>query len=131
MDQALQELAAASGKQQFQDYTLDRVQNDQEAYLSAGYSAAEAERISMSWLELPQLLQVKQLGQDLVALANAYSQSGDQASAQAALQMAMNMGQRYADAPANAVLISQLVGLAVEALALHATDPNTPYGADH
>jgi hypothetical protein len=127
MDQAVQELAAASGKQQFEDYTLDRVQDDQEAYLSAGYSAAEAERISLSWLELPQLGQVKQLGRDLVALANAYSQSGDQASAQAVLQMTMNMGQRYGDGPANAALISQLVGLAVERLALNAMDPNSPY----
>jgi hypothetical protein len=128
MDQAVQELAAASGKPQFQDYTLERVQDDQEAYLSAGHSAAEAERIAMDWLEVPQVGQVKQLGRDLVALANTYSQSGDQASAQAALQMTMNLGQRYGDAPANAALISQLTGMAVERLALNAMDPNSPYG---
>jgi tetratricopeptide (TPR) repeat protein len=129
IDQGVQELTAAAGKQQFQDYTLERIQDDEEAYLSAGYSAAEAERIAMSWLELPQLAQVKQLGRNLVALADAYSQSGDPASAQAALQMAMNMGQRYDDL-ASAALISQLVGMAVQRLALNAMDPNSPYGGN-
>ena len=127
-DQAVQELLAASGKQQLEDYTLERVQDDQEAYLSAGYSTAEAARIAMSWLELPQLSQVKQLGRDLVALASAYSQSGDPASAQAALQLGVTMGQRYADATANPALISQLMGMSVERLALNAMDPNSPYG---
>ena len=130
IDQGVQELAAASGKQQFQDYTLDRIQDDEEAYLSAGYSAAEAESISSDWITLPQLAQVKQLGQDLVDLANAYGQSGDQASAQAALQMAMNLGQRYGNASASATVISQLLGIVVERLALNAMDPNSPYGGN-
>ena len=47
IDQGVQELTAASGKR-LDDYTLDRMQDDEEAYLSAGYSAAEAERISDS-----------------------------------------------------------------------------------
>src|SRR5438309_7082169 len=59
IDQAVQELVAVSGKQQFQDYTLDRMQDDEEAYLAAGYSVAEARTIPVS---LPQLRQVKDLG---------------------------------------------------------------------
>src|SRR2546426_590888 len=86
-DQAVQELVAVSGKQQFKDYTLDRMQDDQEAYLAAGYSVAEARTIPVS---LPQLRQVKDLGLSLVDLAKSYRQSGDEASAQAALQMAAN-----------------------------------------
>ena len=129
MDQGVQELAAASGKK-LQDYTLDRILDDEEAYLSAGYSAAEAESISSEWITLPQLAPMKRLGQNLVDLANAYSQSGDQASAQAALQMAMNLGQRYADASASAALVSQLVGMAVERMALSAMDPNSPFGGN-
>jgi RNA polymerase sigma factor (sigma-70 family) len=126
-DQGIQELAAASGKG-FDDYTLARAQDDEEAYLSAGYSAAEAERISDAWLMLPALSQVKQLGVDLVDLAKAYSQSGDQSSAQAAFQMAMNVGQRYGDASTPEMLIDQLVGTAIEKIALSAMDPNSPYG---
>jgi hypothetical protein len=128
-DQGIQELTAAAGKG-FDDYTLGREQDDEEAYLSAGYSAAEAERIADSWLMLPQLAPLKQLGQDLVGLANAYSQAGDQASAQAALQMAMNLGQHYADTSASPTLIGPLVGLAIETIALKAMDPNSPYGSN-
>ena len=127
MDQGLQELAAAAGKG-FDDYTLARAQDDEEAYLSAGYTPAEAERISDSWLTLSSLSQVKQVGVDLVDLAKAYNQSGDPASAQAAFQMAMNLGQRYADASTDPMLISQLVGTAIEKIALTAMDPSSPFG---
>ena len=127
IDQGVQELAAASGKG-FDDYTLVRSQDDEEAYLSAGYSAAEAERISDSWLTLSQLSPVKQLGVDVVDLAKAYSQSGDQASAQAAFQMAMDLGQRYDNPSTDWTLISQLVGTAIQKIALSAMDPNSPYG---
>jgi RNA polymerase sigma factor (sigma-70 family) len=128
-DQGVQELAAASGKQ-FQDYTLDRVQDDEEAYLSAGYSAAEAGEIASFGLPVPQLAEIKQLGQDLVDLGNAYRQAGDGASAQAAWQMAANLGQRYDAASAGEAVISQFVGLAVERMALSAMDPNSPYGGN-
>src|SRR6185436_5872129 len=64
-DQAVQELIAASGKQHFQDYTRERMQDDEEAYLAAGYSAAESKTIPGSQLLLPQLKQVKMLGLNL------------------------------------------------------------------
>jgi hypothetical protein len=54
-DQAIQELAAASGKHQFQNYTLDRRQDDEEAYLAAGYPIAEAKVIASSQILLPRL----------------------------------------------------------------------------
>ena len=128
-DQAVQELVAASGKQQFQDYTLDRMQDDEEAYLAAGYSVAEAKTIPGSQLLLPQLRQVKDLGLSLVDLAKSYRQSGDEVSAQAALQMAANLGQRYRDTPGETE-VSWLVGMAVERIALSAMDPGSPYGSD-
>jgi len=126
IDQAVQELVAVSGKQQFQDYTLDRMQDDEEAYLAAGYSVAEARTIPVS---LPQLRQVKDLGLSLVDLAKSYRQSGDEASAQAALQMAANLGQRYKDTPGETE-VSWLTGMAVERIALSAMDPSGPYGSD-
>ena len=126
IDQAVQELVAVSGKQQFQDYTLDRMQDDEEAYLAAGYSVAEARTIPVS---LPQLRQVKDLGLSLVDLAKSYRQSGDEASAQAALQMAANLGQRYKDTPGETE-VSWLTGMAVERIALSAMDPSSPYGSD-
>jgi RNA polymerase sigma factor (sigma-70 family) len=84
IDQGVQELAAAAGKQ-MEDYTASRGQDDVEAYLAAGYSMAEAKQMAAMQLLLPQLAQFKQLGLDTVDLANAYRQAGDAASAQASL----------------------------------------------
>jgi len=127
-DQAVQEMAAAAGKQGFQDYTTDRLMDDREAYLEAGYSSVEAEISSATQLLLPQLLQIKELGLQLVDLSKSYQQAGDSDSAQAALQMAAGLGQRYAtEAPAEPE-ISQLVGMAVERIALGQMDPASFYG---
>ena len=127
IDQGIQEMTASAGKA-IDEYTSDQAQEAEEAYLSAGYSAAEAERIGDSWMELPQLYQVKHLGMDLVDLARAYSQAGDADSAQAALQMAMGIGQRYSDPSTDWTLISQLMGSAVQKIALTAMNPGSPYG---
>lgn len=127
-DQAVQELIAASGKQQFQDYTMDRMQDDEEAYLAAGYPMAEAKTIPAWQLLLPQLQQIKDLSLRMVDLASSYGQAGDQVSAQAALQMAANLGQRYGNADVGETEISRLVGMWVEHNALNAMDPNSPYG---
>ncbi len=61
--QGVQELiAACSGKGQFQDYTVSRWQDDEEVYVAAGYSLAEAKVIGSEQVELPQLAELKQLG---------------------------------------------------------------------
>jgi len=124
-DQAVQDLVAASGKQQFQDYSLDRIQDDEEAYRAAGYAVAQAKIVATSGLLLPQLAQMRDLGRNMVDLANSYRQGGDEASAQAALQMAVNLGRRYGEGAAGEMLISQLVGINVERIALGAMDPNS------
>jgi RNA polymerase sigma factor (sigma-70 family) len=128
-DQAVQELTAADGKQHFEDYTLERVQNDEDAYLAAGFSAAEAKTIPAQQLLLPQLAQMKDLSGYLVDLSKSYRAAGDAASAQAALQLAANLGQRYSNVGAGEAEISQLVGMAVERIALGNMDPTSAYGA--
>ncbi|MDB6055255.1 MAG: hypothetical protein JWN25_2778, partial [Verrucomicrobiales bacterium] len=110
-DLAVQELLAASGKKQFEDYTQARVQDDEEAYLSAGYSVAEAKTVSSMQLMLPQLQQIKQLGTEMLNMANAYKQSGDDRSAQTTLQMLANLGQRYANLAPGEAEVSQRWGL--------------------
>ncbi|MGA2747466.1 MAG: sigma-70 family RNA polymerase sigma factor [Verrucomicrobiota bacterium] len=127
-DQAIREMAAASGKAQFQDYSMERMQSDEEAYLGAGTSIVEAKQLAGSQLLLPQLGQLKQLGLDMVDLAQSYQQSGDTPSAQTALQMAVNLGQRYAAGSPGEPEISQLVGIALESIALKNMDPSAPYG---
>ncbi len=131
-DQAVQELSAATAKGQFQDYSMDFLQDAEDAYLAAGYSPAEAKTASAWQLLLPQLAELKQLNQHLVDLAASYRQSGDEPSAQLALQMGANLGLRYnqpGGSPGEA-LVSQLVGVAIERIALNAMDPSTPYGSD-
>jgi RNA polymerase sigma factor (sigma-70 family) len=127
-DQAIQEMAAASAKQGFQDYTTDRVMDDKEAYLAAGCSFSEAEVSAATQLMLPQLQQVRDLALDVVDLSKTYQQSGDADSAQAALQMAAALGQRYAAAEPAEAEVSQLVGIFIERQAFNAMDPSTPYG---
>ena len=126
-DQAVQELIAADGKPQFQDYRLDRLQDDEEAYLAAGYSVAEAKAIAFLSIALPDLRELRDLGQDMVGLANSYRQAGDEASALAALQMVANLGQQ---ASTGEYMIDQDLSRKVERNALRAMDPNSPYGGN-
>jgi hypothetical protein len=147
-DQALQELALASDKPQFEDYAQHRSAEDEQAYLAAGYSMAEAKAIAplqqaldfasrdreeidaifpLYQKQTAQFGQTKALCQNLVELAKSYQQSGDSASAQSALQMAATLGQRYSGLPGENGL-GRLVGGAAEVLALAHMAPDTPYG---
>ncbi len=149
-DQAVQELVAASGKQQFEDYSAQRVQDNEQAYLAAGYSVTEANAIAPLQQtmyfgassedeveatfapfqsQLTPLQQVKELYLDVVDLATSYKQAGDQASAQAALQIAVSLGQRYSNTSGEDGL-SRLVGIGAEIHALFGMDPNSPYGSN-
>jgi RNA polymerase sigma factor (sigma-70 family) len=128
-DQAVIELNAATAKPQFQDYSADFVQNDEEAWRAAGYSVAESKTAASMLLLLPHLGQIKELTQDIVSLANSYRQGGDEASAQMALQAGLDLGQRLDGSPGQC-LVSQLVGAAVQSISLRAMDPAAPYGQD-
>jgi hypothetical protein len=128
IDRAVQEITAATGKQQFQDYTMDFLQNAEEAYRSAGYSEAEAKSIAATQLLLPDLKELRDLGRQMVSLANSYRQSGDSASADTALQMDIGLGQRFGGYPGEP-LIDRLVGIAIERDALTTMDPNSSYGS--
>ena len=106
---------------------MDFLQNAEEAYRSAGYSEADAKSIAATQLLLPDLKELRDLGRQMVGLANSYRQSGDAASAEAALQMDIALGQRFGGSPGEP-LIDRLVGIAVERDALATMDPNSPLG---
>jgi RNA polymerase sigma factor (sigma-70 family) len=127
IDDGVKELSAASGKS-LDDYTISRAENDVEAFLAAGYSPAEAEEFGTSQLLLPQLAQLKNLTRQIYDLAGAYRQTGDVASSQAVLLMADTLGQQYASPAPGEPTITQLVGIAIENIALKGMDPNLPYG---
>jgi RNA polymerase sigma factor (sigma-70 family) len=125
-DLAVQELNTAFGKPQFQDYSMDLLQNAEEAYRAAGFSVAEAKTLSSYQLLLPHLSELKQLNQKMVDLAASYRQSGDSDSAQSILQMDVELGRRFDGSPGQS-MISQLVGIAIQRIALNAMDPNSAY----
>jgi RNA polymerase sigma factor (sigma-70 family) len=125
--QAVEELVAASAKPLLQDYSRDFVQNAEDIYLAAGYSAADAKTLSTTGLVLPQLADLRQLGQTMVNLASSYQQAGDAGSAQGALQAAANLGRSYGNSSTEQV-VSQLVGIQIETAALSAMSPGDPYG---
>jgi hypothetical protein len=127
-DQAVQELTAASAKAQFEDYAHLRVQNDFEAYQAAGRAPGEALLAAVANLRVPHLAAARELGRDIVELANTYEKAGDEPSHQAALEMALNFGRRFSGGAGGETLMAQLVGLSVEQTALRAMDPTSPYG---
>ncbi len=128
-DQAVRELVAASGRQGFADYTADRIQTDEEAYRGAGYSEADAKMAATWGVALPQLAEMRTLAQNMVDLAASYRNAGDETSAQAALQMAVGLGEQLDASTGTSVpLITRLVGIAVERMALDSMDPSSGYG---
>ncbi|HWX22185.1 MAG TPA: hypothetical protein VN578_19970 [Candidatus Binatia bacterium] len=128
-DQAVHDLGAATGRQGFADYTVERIQTDEEAYRAAGYSAAEAKMAATWGVTLPQLAEMNTLGKNMVELAASYRQAGDQTSAQAALQMVIGLGQQLDATSGTCVpLVTRMVGMAVERTAFDAMDPSSAYG---
>ena len=92
--EGIQEINAAAGKDQFQDYSQARTQADEAAYLAAGYAPGEAKMMANAFLAEPELPEVKELAQNLIGLAAAYQQSGDQTSHDTTLLVAGDLGQR-------------------------------------
>jgi hypothetical protein len=128
-DQAVQELIAASGKPLVQDYFADRMSDDEEVYLAAGYSAAEAKAVGLEQLVLmPNRGDLKQLAYNMVELAKSYQRAGDEDSAQCVLQMAAQLGQRGQTGGPGQITTDKFLGFAMENLALNAMNPSSPYG---
>jgi hypothetical protein len=109
------------------------VQNVEEAYLSAGYSEAEAKAAacySHSALQaLPPLSELRSLAEHLGELGKRYQQAGDEASAQAALEIGVEMGRRLEQAAGGGSHVSQNgTGVRIQRILFGSMDPSTPYG---
>ena len=124
-DLAMQEMAAASGKQGFQDYSMDRLMDDREAYLDAGF-LCRVRSIGNNTINAAAIVTDQGLATAMVQQATDYQQAGDSDSAMAMLQMADALGSRYATASPAESEVSQLVGMAVERMALGSMDPTAP-----
>jgi RNA polymerase sigma factor (sigma-70 family) len=124
---AVRDLVAASTKTGYQDYFRERTQGNEEAYLAAGYSMGDAKLFSSIGPAEPHLVTLKELGRDVLGLANTYQQAGDSTSRESALQIAVELGQRLSDPSANETLLRQTVGIGIERAALQAMDPDSAF----
>jgi RNA polymerase sigma factor (sigma-70 family) len=124
---AVNDLIAAAGKTGYQDFLRERVQANEEAYLAAGYALGDAKMISTVGPAEPHLVQLKELGQDLLGMANSYQQAGDSSSRESALQIGVDLGQRLSDPSAGETLHRQIVGISIERAALQAMDPDSTF----
>jgi hypothetical protein len=118
---------ATAAKGSWTDYSWQFMESSEEAYRSAGYSDIDAKIASQAPFQLPDLAPLKQLGVQLNQLAQSYQQAGDNTSAQNTLQLDAQLGQQLSATDAQP-LITTLVGMAVEKIALSSMDPNAPYG---
>jgi hypothetical protein len=118
---AVQDLIAASGKTSFSDFSRDRTQGNEEAYLSAGTTTGDAKLFSSIGPAEPHLVQLKELARDVLGLATTYQQAGDSSSHESALQIAVDLGHRLSDP--GQTMLRQTVGISIERVALQAMDP--------
>ena len=90
--EAVQELLAASGKSQFQDYAIETQLNAEGLYEECGKSAREAViggMADMAEADLPEMATMKRLAQGIVELQRKYIAAGDANSASSLAQMGM------------------------------------------
>ena len=124
---AVHDLIAASAKTGYQDFLRERTQGNEEAYLAAGYTTGDAKLLSSVGAAEPNLVQLKELGRDLLSLANSYQQAGDSSSRESALQIAVDLGQRLSNPSGGETLLHQTVGIGIERAALQAMDPESSF----
>lgn len=126
-DKAFEQFRNAASKSSLHDYSVEFMQNAEEAYRQSGYPEAEAKGIAFSSLVLPHLSELKKAGVDLSALAVRYQQSGDETHAHEARELALHLADMLQNGSQQKFLINQLVGIAIERKVLGSLDPNSAY----
>jgi hypothetical protein len=124
--QALQELADASAKRGFDDYTVYRAQGLEELYLSSGYSTAEAKALATMSVQEPALPALRNLANDLSTMERQYATAGDSASVAAIAKVGLGLAADITSAGAR-TLGTQMLGASAERDFLTGLDPNGSY----
>ncbi len=129
-DAAIKELAEATGKSQFTDYAMDSYLGEEELFRSSGASPLIANVAGMAAMAadlMPQLAGFKGIANGVSDLQKQYVTAGDAASSENLAQMAFVLANRLSSGDGGRFLISQLVGIAAENVALQQLNQNTPY----
>ena len=117
-DEAIAELQNSSGKP-IQDFCTTSCQNDEEAYLAAGYSPAESKIASQYGMSKPELMQMRNITKKLDELRRNYASTGDDVAVQSLRNIQSEMGSHLQEGP---TVIDGLVGITVEKGALTGVD---------
>ncbi len=129
-DEAVQELLAASGKSQFDNFAMENQLDAEQLYSASGKSPIDVVTDGMSDMageDLPELAAFKQLALGVQDLEKKYTDTGDANSAVNLAQMGMTLGNQIQSGDSGKYLINQLVGVAIEKIMLSKLDQNTSY----
>jgi hypothetical protein len=127
---AVKDLVAATGKPQFEDYTLESRLDAEELGLFMGKSALDSTETALAGSTrdaLPELATLKQLALQMTDLQKQELNVGDNHSAENLAQMGTMLGGQLNDGASGKYLFNQRAGMAIESLMLEALDPNTGY----
>jgi hypothetical protein len=129
-DEAVQEILAASGKSQFDNFAMENQLDAEELYSASGKSPIEVATDGMADMAgeiLPQLANNKRLAQGIGHLEQQYVNSGDPNSAVTLAQMGMRLANQLQNGDSGKYDVNQLVAFADENIVLSQLDPNTSY----
>lgn len=126
---AMKEMAAAAGKSQFADYSIESILDAEDLYRSSGSSSADTHTGAMATVsdDLNQLSQFKQLARSLQDLQHQYANAGDATSVQNLAQMGIAFANQIATGDNGKFVINQLVANASQAIVMESLDQNTAY----
>lgn len=129
-DAAVNDLVAATGKPEFENYTLESQLDAEELGQYVGKSALDSTETALAGSSgdtVPQLATLKQLASQMEDLQKQELNVGDNNSAGNLAQMGMFLGSQLNSGASGNYIINQLVGLAVESKMLDQLDPNASY----
>lgn len=129
-DAAVKELLTAAGKSQFENYAMESFLGEKELYASSGKTPLESDRAALAGAAgdmLPDLAKMKAIAQGIGGLQKQYLDAGDTGSVENLAQMGTGLANRLTSGNEGKLMISQLVGIALEAITLQSLDQNTPY----
>lgn len=127
IEEALADLASASGKQRLDDYSLESALAAEELYLAAGFSPAESKAYGTSTTLLPQLNPLKGLAEELSQLQRNYLAAGNQEGAEDLARLGMQLGQRISSSSGARSLVAEFTGMTIEAQVLKTLPPEGQY----
>jgi hypothetical protein len=129
-DAAIKELLAATDKSSFGGFAMESFLNEDELYRASGKSPLEASRAALSGMAndvLPELANMKVVAQGIQSAQKQYATAGDTASVENLAQMGMGLANRFNSGDSGKLIISQLVGISIQAISLQPLNQNTSY----